>query len=441
MQKLWLCLLAGASLVFSAVGLDFTPARQAINTAISNHVMPGAVGAVMDTNGVLYLEAFGNMTYGLEAPLGPDEPVTTDTLFDLASLTKVTTTTSCIATFYQRGEVALNWHVDDARLLGSSYSANGKGAITLKNLLLHNAGYPPDPVPDYWATAFACPATGEQHPGEVFSCSEQIFTSLLNQSLIYPTGSEYIYSDLSFITVHYIVGTLALNLGYITEQDFIPSCTAALNGASESQRPGLWKSCAYEAYARKHVFEVVGMPNTGFLPDKSVWPSTMPTWNDTIYRHFWVQGQVSDENSYALGGIAGHAGVFSNAPDLLKLVQRLVWATPTGDGFLNSTTVRLWTTAQNLTQSSRALGWDTNAWGVNTYRGCGNMSTVTFTHTGYTGTQICADVSRGLVTILLTNRCYPNKTGGLDTIHPTRQAWNNAIVAAWDDHYGVGPSY
>lgn len=91
--------------------------------------------------------------------------------------------------------------------------------------------------------------------------------------------------------------------------------------------------------------------------------------------------QVSDQNAYALGGIAGHAGLFAPLGDVLALGQRLMLATPQ-DGFINSTTVKLFTTMYNQTQSSRALGWDTNDYKMNDYRGCGNLSSTTFTHTG-----------------------------------------------------------
>ncbi len=183
---------------------------------------------------------------------------------------------------------------------------------------------------------------------------------------------------------------------------------------------------------------------TGFLPQQSLWANVAPTWNDTSYRNEVMQGQVSDANSYALGGIAGHAGVFMcvrrcrwgggaaacsspcglqvlsslhvncvtpgagrdfarapmlprpcslarAVPEAIKLLTRVMFApdAPT-DGFLNSTTVKLFTTAYNLTQSSRALGWDTNDYVMNTYRGCGNFSALTYTHTGYTGA--CARV-------------------------------------------------
>jgi len=228
-----------------------------------------------------------------------------------------------------------------------------------------------------------------------------------------------VYSDLSFITLQYVVGTLARKLSYVSESDLLPSCNypgegacahSAVGSAFRSLTPatstGLQLTCYFEAYVRKYVFEAVGMNVTGYLPPKSRWANAAPTWDDTYYRHRTIQGQVSDENSYALGGIAGHAGVFryvcagmrlvlwlvlwlvlcwmlpcllpqwltmrvgcafvSTAPQLLMLMQKLMFA-PETSSFINATTVKLFTTCYNVTQSSRALGWDTNNYKMNTY--------------------------------------------------------------------------
>lgn len=101
------------------------------------------------------------------------------------------------------------------------------------------------------------------------------------------------------------------------------------------------------------------MPNTRFLPPKNLWSDAAPCENDTTYLHKVIQGQVSDGNAYALGGIAGHAGLFSTAHDLYLLAHRILFATP-DDTFLNATTAKFFTTEYNHTQSSRALGWNTN---------------------------------------------------------------------------------
>lgn len=133
---------------------------------------------------------------------------------------------------------------------------------------------------------------------------------------------------------------------------------------------------------RQHVVGKFNLRSTGFNPPQHLWGGIVPTWNDTSYRHTVIQGTVSDGNAYALGGIAGHAGFFSTVEDAAKLAQRLLFATPT-DPLVNQTTIQYWIKAENLTQSSRALGWDTNDYKMNTYRGCGNFSPLTFTHTGY----------------------------------------------------------
>lgn len=218
----------------------------------------------------------------------------------------------------------------------------------------------------------------------------------------------------------------------------------------------------YEAFVRKAVLAPYRMESSGFLPPAPEWPSIPPTWNDTLgyappggppYRRRVLQGQVSDGNAYALGGVAGHAGLFSTTSDLWALLSGLMKAraTPTADDDtqvevememegeqgrlgaaitwqLNGSTVRTFTTMINQSQSSRALGWDTNDYVSNTYRGCGNLSSLTFTHTGYTGTQVCNDVERGLTTVLLTNRVYPHADeASLHTIHTARQEFNNIV--------------
>ena len=139
---------------------------------------------------------------------------------------------------------------------------------------------------------------------------------------------------------------------------------------------------------------------------------------------------MSDGNAFSLGGVAGHAGVFADVGPLHALLGQLLFApaapgTRAGIG-VNDTTARLFTRVANASFSSRALGWDTNAPG--SYRGCGRMSAATFTHTGYTGTQICADPERELVTVLLTNRVYPRASNeSIAAIHTARARFNRAV--------------
>jgi len=164
---------------------------------------------------------------------------------------------------------------------------------------------------------------------------------------------------------------------------------------------------------------------------KLVLSSVAPTWDDSDYRMEQLQGAVSDENAYTLGGIAGHAGFFATVPDVVMLLRRLAWSSPS-DSWINQTTFKYFTTIYNKTQSSRALGWDTNDYTMNTYRECGNLSATTWSHTGYTGTHVCGDLERGIVAVLLTNRCYPDKTKTLPAIGRARRRYSNAVKAAFD---------
>ncbi|CAI7995576.1 Putative D-alanyl-D-alanine carboxypeptidase [Geodia barretti] len=350
-------------------------------------------------------------------------------MFDLASLTKVLATTTASMILYQRGHLDLDMKVSDPELLGPDFARNGKEAITVRNLLLHNAGFPPDPKPNYWDVAFGCPQTAQYYPKEDFSCQAMIYAALLNQSLQYSPGTKYIYSDLSMITMMHVVGTLARDHGYVEPSDLNVECVHHQPNSSHSL-PYLTQ-CYYEAFVRRRVAEYLGLQQLLFLPPRSpTWALTAPTWNDTVYRHQVMQGFVSDGNSYALGGISGHAGLFSRASDIHTLLHHLMFASST-DLWINSTTVHTFTTVYNTSQSSRALGWDTNNYHVKSTdeRLCGALSSETFTHTGYTGTQVCCDPVGKVITILLTNRCY--KTDSIHTkelIALTRRLFNDAVV-------------
>jgi CubicO group peptidase (beta-lactamase class C family) len=344
------------------------------------------------------------------------------TQFDMASCTKVVATTSVVALLYQWGYLPLDTPV--ANVLGPAFAANGKGAVTVLNCLLHNAGFPPDPVPEFWSPQFGCPQTSAPQPGEDFSCRDRIFSALLNQTLSYPVGSQYVYSDLSMITLMFVTGTIvqqnsaAFGLG---SSSLRPGC--ATGAASDSQ-------CWYEAFARVYVFQSLGLTQTMFLPPPPLWGNCAPAENDTSYERKLIQGQVSDGNAYALGGIAGHAGLFSTAADVAKFMSAYMFG-----GFLNATTLALFTAEYNHSQSSRALGWNTNdpgapdmGWNLS----CGSMSNRTYMHTGYTGTEICADPDRQIFTVLLTNRVYPNDSN--IAIRALRQVFNTAVVNVLANH-------
>ena len=181
------------------------------------------------------------------------------------------------------------------------------------------------------------------------------------------------------------------------------------------------------------------MTKTGFLPPENEWRDCAPAWNITsYYRQGVIQGQVSDGNAYVLGGIAGHAGIFSTLDDTYNFMIRQMYPPSQPDLFaLNSTTLNLFHKEYNHSQSSRALGWNTNdptvfdyGWSLD----CGNLlSPQTYMHLGYTGTLMCGDPVNEIITIFHTNRVYPNASN--EKIQPVRRAFGNTVKTVIDSLY------
>lgn len=232
-----------------ASAYDWSPVDRVLGDAIANGTFPGCAAAVTTPDSsVVLLRGYGTFVYSDQrTPVGGNNPaVTPDSLFDMASLTKILGATTAAALLYQKGEhtlaagmrrcykhgyppfpvglLDLDMRVADPTLLGPAYGGQGKGNVRVRNLLLHDAGYPPDPVPGYDDPAFGCPATSLADPPLTFNCSELVFASLLTQvcrtsprgdycvtcqppyirrkqTLQYPTGTAWLYSDLSMITM------------------------------------------------------------------------------------------------------------------------------------------------------------------------------------------------------------------------------------------------
>lgn len=377
-----------------------------IHSAIANHTAPGMGAAVVNTRVspsrafLEYHTGSGGFTYDDTAAR-----VTADTtLWDMASCSKIMATTTATAQLYQRGFLGLDTKLCDPSLLGPAFANQGKADITVRNLMLHNAGFPPDPNPGYSSPLFPCPQNSNYHPGQDFSCHDQILNNLLfNQSIVTPPGSVYVYSDLSMITMMFAIGSLVRTHA----ATLLPPATDP-HAKRPYRMPPLCDDqpdsnliCFYYAYVKFNVFDRFGLTHTDFVPtDATVCP---PQWADPWYHHALIAGYVSDQNAYAMGGVAGHAGVFTTVQDTVRFMA--IWMGQIGDESLNATTRSLFTTIANITQSSRALGWDTND---QPDPPCGNMSAKTFLHIGYTGTEFCGDPETGIFTVLLANGRYPN---------------------------------
>lgn len=254
---------------------------------------------------------------------------------------------------------------------GESFNNGGKDNITILNCLLHNAGLAPDPVPWYWDPSFGCPNTFHEYPEQDFSClSSQIFSSLMQEKLNAPPGEEYVYSDIGFILLSYVVGSVVISNGLVDPSSYLDVC----KDPNYAGQQGVDKLCAFESFVRQDIFQrhiysdgSNMMPHTSFLPSTTLWSNCAPTLNDTgdgSYTHKRLQGQVADGDCYAMGGIAGHAGVFSTAHDISNFLEFTLDTIIENKGetnFLNSSTLKYFTSIYNESQSSRALGWSTNS--------------------------------------------------------------------------------
>ncbi|MEM1128440.1 MAG: glycoside hydrolase family 3 N-terminal domain-containing protein [Bacteroidota bacterium] len=323
-----------------------------LRASIANRAFPGAAVAVGRGPVRVKLEAYGYHTYAARKPVQPTSA------FDLASLTKVVATTTAAMQLYEAGQLDLD------RPLATylpAFGQRGKADITVRQVLTHTSGLIPF----------------RPFHQEGVTTREAVLDTILASPLIYEPGTDMRYSDFNMIA-------LALAMEQITDMPF-------------------------EEYTERHIFEPLGMRNTGFRRAGTPDPEAVPTEQDPDFRQRLVQGEVHDETAWILGGTAGHAGLFSTAEDLARFGHMLVEeGRVNGQAFLQPETVRLFTSPQNPAQHTRALGWDTKS--PEGYSSAGTrFGPRSFGHTGFTGTSFWVDPDQELFVILLTNRVYPTR--------------------------------
>lgn len=341
--------------------------RALLDRAVADRVAPAMVVEAGDATRPLVQEARGRLTYDDDAP-----PAQADTIFDLASLTKVIATTSLTMTQVERGVFALDDPIS-RHLSGWP----GIAAIpTIRDLLAHCSGLPAY-LPLYQNL------TGRA-----------AFESVIGRTpLAYPPRQASVYSDLGFML-----------LGFMHDD------VGGLSGAFTTMwaRIGAGEDLQYE-------------------PPVQWRARTAPTEVDA-WRGRLLRGEVHDENAAALGGVAGHAGLFGTASAVGVFARHLLQVLDGRAGLYRTETVRLFSTRRDdVPGSSRALGWDT----MLPTSSCGRrMSSRAFGHTGFTGTSLWIDPERGVYVVLLTNRVHPSRQN--DGISALRPAVHDAVVAMLD---------
>jgi CubicO group peptidase (beta-lactamase class C family) len=341
-------------------------ADRIVEAAIAGRAFPGGVLAIGREGALVHLRAFGRLTYDADAAA-----VRPDTVYDLASLTKVVATTTAAMILVDEGRLDLAKRVSDFLPL---FRGGGRDQVTVERLLTHSSGLPAH-LPLYQEIQ------GKQAFVERISAAD----------LVYAPGTRSTYSDLGVIL-----------LGEILERV-----------AGEP----------LEAFVRRRVLDPLGMQDSLFRPGPALFARIAPTEIDP-WRGRLLRGEVHDENAHALGGIAPHAGLFGTAPDLARFAQMML----NGGVFeqrriVSRATVERFTRRAAVPGSTRALGWDTPAVsdkaerssipGTPAYSSSGSFfSPRAFGHTGFTGTSLWMDPDRGLFLILLTNRVHPTRDNG-----------------------------
>jgi CubicO group peptidase (beta-lactamase class C family) len=369
----------------------FTAAFSAIRQAIGDRVFPGASLAVTHNGKLIALKSFGS--FACEADLDPNPPVEPDTIFDLASLTKPVATTTMAEILYERGLLELDAAVAGvvpeilvSKVPETAASDPRRSQITFRMLLAHSSGLPA------YEKLFARTNTGDNLLRAAFAVP-----------LTADPGTHEEYSDIGFII-----------LGVALERI-----------AGET----------IDRFCQREIFGPLSMARTTFNPSMELRSQIPPTADErpfpdpsgtsirSTFRKRIIQGEVQDENASILGGVAGHAGLFSNAHDIARFAHCMLRG---GAPVLRSETVSVFTRRESSPAgTSRTLGWDTPSVPSQSGRYFGPNS---YGHLGYTGTSLWIDPDRDLSITFLTNRTWPGCSNW--AIKQVRPRIQDAIVEA-----------
>ncbi|HVN28569.1 MAG TPA: serine hydrolase domain-containing protein [Candidatus Binataceae bacterium] len=345
----------------------------AFNDAVARRVFPGATVTVRRGGAMLFEGAFGSRTLIPES-----RPMQLDTVFDVASLTKVLATTIAVMMLVREEKVRLD---DRVTRFFSDFSLHGKERITLRHLLAHCSGLPA------WRPFFQL--IGEVERGGKVNimatprAKHRVYEEIHREKLEAPTGSRAIYSDLNFML-----------LGEVIEHVY---------------------GVALDRFCHERIFRPLRLAATGFIdlalartqklkpvPDMFAATEECPT------RKRILIGEVDDENAYAMGGVAGHAGLFASVREVDRIAAELIASYEGTSDFVEAPIIReFWTRDKTVAGSTWALGWDTPS---PTHSSSGHhFPSNAVGHLGFTGTSLWIDPERRIAVTILTNRVHPSR--------------------------------
>jgi len=355
------------------VGADISQVVRLFDQAIADSAWPGGVLLAAKDGKIFIHEARGFHTYEKR------EPTLKGDIFDLASITKVVATTSAVMKLYDQGKLDLDEKVVTylPRFTGPTPRDSARKAqVTVRHLLTHTSGLPP--FEQYY---------------KIEGTAETRIDSVFNTGLIFSPGDTTVYSDIGMIILGKLVEKLA-------------------------GKP-------LDEYVAEEIFKPLRMNNTYFNPPPARMKRIVPTEYSAAEGKF-IRGHVHDENAFALGGVAGHAGLFSTAGDLAIFAQMMMNGGIYGETrIFKPETVELFTQkTDTVGNSSRCLGWDSPSGKAS---GGIYLSARSFGHTGFTGTSLWIDPENRVLVILLTNAVHPDRSWKTPKYYDWRQRIHSAV--------------
>ncbi|MGD0938199.1 MAG: serine hydrolase domain-containing protein [Terracidiphilus sp.] len=353
----------------------FAPAYRVLEEGIAAHGFPGCAFGVLANGEVVLTDALGRFTYDEDSPI-----VKPETVFDIASITKVVSTTAAAMLLYQRGVLDLETPLGGLLpgFVENRAADDPARRVRLRHLLAHNSGLPG--YVEFFRTA---------------TTPDALIQACLQLALDAEPGARAEYSDPGFIL-----------LGKALE---------VLTGE------------ALAAWSPREIFQPLGLAATCFRPPPDARASIPPTEEDTTFRHRVIQGEVQDENTWLLGGAAGHAGVFSCVADLLRYAREILATAASSPEarLFDRATIDLFARRQGPEGSSRALGWDTPSPDSTSGR---HFSQRSIGHLGFSGCSLWIDLEASVAVVFLSNRTWPDRKSRL--IRRVWPAFHDAIREA-----------